>query len=189
MPEWLGTSALNPDKLIPRKHQWQAQWRRVCRWHIRTKEIEKRSKEVALTADDEDFLIAYFQNCYHLKDWLQSSRLELKTKLKSFTNDNFEMRACRNICDGFKHKKLDAPGHPDPDFNWYREFDSFEKEIDPSKPAIRHSVAFSKMEKDGKGKITKDEIVKYDVFDLINNCHSLWEKFIKDNQLSEKHGK
>jgi hypothetical protein len=139
MPKWLG-STLNPDFSIPQEHQWMRQWERVCRWCLRAKDIEKRSNEIALTAEDMDFLIAYFQNCNHLKDWMQSSRPNLMEKLQALIDGNIEMRYCRNICDGFKHKQLDEKRHPDPDFSWFREFDAFEKEIIPTKPAIHYWI-------------------------------------------------
>lgn len=174
MPSWYGGSALNPDDLVPKQDQWRDQWDRVRRWYERTKEIENRSKKTELSVYDDDILIAFFQNCNHLKDWLQSSRPDLKDKLETLFSSNFEMKACRNICDGYKHKNLTNPTHPDADFNWYREFDSFEKEIDPSKPAIYYRVAF----------LNGNDIKKYDVFDLISKCYHLWGNFINDNGLS-----
>lgn len=72
-----------------------------------------------LTAEDFDTLIAFFQNCYHLRDWLESTRPELRDDISTLFENNFEMRGCRDICHGFKHKDLKRPSL-DPDFNLYR---------------------------------------------------------------------
>lgn len=167
MPKWYGGSTLNPDELVSRQDQWQSQWARVIRWVDRVREIRTKSETTELDARDGDELIAFFQNCYHLRDWISACRSNLRKKLDEFFQLHFEMGACRDICNGFKHKSLQKPSY-DPDFNLYREYDPFQAEIDPSKSSILYRVAFA----GGTG------IKKYDVFDFAEKCFCLWEEFI-----------
>jgi hypothetical protein len=169
--QWFGVvSALNPNAVIEKEKQWGIQWRRVQRWFERTNAILKKSEKEELIEDDFDIIIAFFQNCYHLRDWLISSKPELKDNIKNLFDDNFEMGACRDICNGYKHKKLTNPSH-DPDFALYREYDHFQAEAEPSKQAILYNIVFD----------YENDIRKYNIFDLANRCYNLWEQFIKNN--------
>jgi len=163
MPEWLGGSALNPDITFPRDEQWKIQWNRVVRWHKRVNEL-RANQALGLDANDIDLVIAFFQNCYHLRDWLSASRPDLTANVDAFYNNSFEMAACRDVCNGFKHKTLTRPSL-DAGFNLYREYDYF----DDASP-IKHRLAFA----DG------DDIRKFDLFDLVERCFSQCEHFVSD---------
>ncbi|HZR17353.1 MAG TPA: hypothetical protein VFE51_08500 [Verrucomicrobiae bacterium] len=166
MPKWYGGSTLNPAGFVPPRNQWRDQWERLLRWFARVEAIHKKSLRKEIDADDNDVVIAFFQNCNHLRDWLKASRPELESDLNALFRGNFEMRACRNICDGYKHKKLDNPSHPDPDFNLYREYDPFGL-MDGGQP-VRPRVVFT----DGP------DIRKFDLFELAFECMRLWQGFL-----------
>lgn len=168
MPKWYGGSTLNPDELIPKKDQWTEQWRRVTRWFRRSEKIKKKAEVKELDEGDIDVLIAFFQNCYHLRDWISDSRPDLKPKLDRFFEQHFEMRTCRNICDGYKHKRLTSGKHPDPDFNLYREYDYFQSDAEPSRSPLLYRIAFA----------YDNDIKKYDLFVFTEICFHLWEEFI-----------
>lgn len=122
MPRWFGGSTLNPKEIVKPENQWIAQFYRVKRWHDRVMSMKSKSATEPLTAYDFDTLIAFFQNCDHLRDWLETARPELQDDIKKLFEKNFEMQACRDICHGFKHKSLKWPSL-DADFNLYREYD------------------------------------------------------------------
>ena len=84
--------------------------------------------------------------------------------------DNFEMACCRDIANGFKHKRLEKPS-VDADFNFYREYDYFP--LEPGKKnRILYRVAF----------LGKDQnIKKWDVFELIDIIYNYWKEFINKN--------
>jgi len=163
MPKWYGGSALNPDELLPQDHQWKIQWSRLVRWHDRVRHIRGKSIQEDLTASDMDIVIAFFQNCYHLRDWLEASQLELREDIKKVFHDSFEMGACRDMCHGFKHKALSNPSH-DADFNLYREYDYFETKNNPTK----YRVAFAH----------EYDIKKFDLFELVEAWFLLWKDFL-----------
>lgn len=139
MPKWYGGSTLNPDELIPKKDQWTVQWRRVTRWFRRSEKIKKKAEVKELDESDIDVLIAFFQNCYYLRDWISDSRLDLKPKLDRFFEQHFEMRACRNICDGYKHKRLTSGKHPDRTLTCIGNMTTFS--LTPSHQGVHYSTA------------------------------------------------
>lgn len=172
MPKWYGGSTLNPDETEKPENQWMAQINRVRRWYDLVLSLKSKSETEPLTAYDFDTLIAFFQNCYHLRDWLESSRPELKNNIKILFENNFEMQGCRDICHGFKHKDLKRPSL-DADFNLYREYDPFAADADPKKNPEIYNVVFA----DG------DDIRKYNVFDFADKCVDLWLEFLQNHGL------
>ena len=46
---------------------------------------------------------AFFQNCYHLGDWIVNDHLTTRTELNEFINANGCMQICADICNGSKH--------------------------------------------------------------------------------------
>lgn len=92
-----------------------------------------RFQERALKSDDEgdilDFTIAFFQNCYHLKDWVpifeNIEDAAWQEKWQTFIEQNECIRYCRDICNGTKHLKIDNPSM-DADFSIYRDFEEVE---------------------------------------------------------------
>ena len=172
MPRWFGGSSLNPDEIIPPRNQWVEQFFRVKRWHDRISDIRSKSIIEQLSAYDFDTIIAFFTNCYHLRDWLEAARPALKNDLNKLFLTQFEMGACRDLCHGYKHKKYNKPTH-DSDFNLYRGYDPFTAEIDSNMNPETYNVAF---EHNG-------DIKKYNVFDLADLCFNIWIDFLKDHGL------
>lgn len=168
MPEWLGGAALGSGLGLPPADHWKAQWARVVRWHHRVECIREKALIAELDAFDLDEVIAYLQNCYHLRDWLEASRPALKTQLDVYFQEHFEPGACRDVCNGFKHKSLKQPSH-DPDFNLYREYDHFLEDAEPGGSPVRYRIGFA----DGDG------LRKFDLFEFTNTCFDLWREFLE----------
>lgn len=167
MPARFGGSTLNPDELIPRDQQWKLQWSRVIRWYQRTSDIAKKSICSESSVYDLDVVIAFLQNCYHLRDWIEACRPELKGKTKDLFLHSFEMQGCRDVYNGFKHKTLKSPSL-DADFNLYREYDHFAAVANPSLSAVKYRIAFSE----------GDGIRKYDLFEFAESCYRTWDDFL-----------
>jgi hypothetical protein len=172
MPKWYGGSTLNPNETEKPENQWMAQFFRLTRWYERISSLKSKSENERLDAFDFDTIVAFFHNCYHLRDWLESSRTELKDDIKKLFENSFEMRACRDICCGFKHKNLTRP-LLDADFNLYREYDHFTAETRPLKNPEIYNVAFA----DG------NDIRKFNVFDLADRCFNHWIDFLYNHSL------
>ena len=173
MPKWYGGYILN-DNESPTE-EWKFQWGRVIRWFELVTQIKAKNEipGADLEARDLDMVIAFFQNCCHLRDWLEVSRPDLHDKLDNFFKQNFEMKGCRDICNGFKHKKLTRPSL-DADFNIAREYDYLEKMGSGThKNPVKYNIAFA----------YGDDIRNYDLFDYARQCFALWKGFLSAEQL------
>ncbi len=172
MPKWYGGSTLNPDELVQHNDQWKIQWYRLKRWYDRTQLIRTKCKNEELNLFDIDIIIAFFQNCFHLRDWLLISHPTMDQDIQNLFKNNIEMGACRDICNGFKHKKLSNPTY-DADINIYREYDHFFVETPESTNSIFYNIAFS----------YQDYIKKYEMFDFIDHCYNIWEEFLRNKKM------
>lgn len=111
---------------------WKYQWTRVQRWFKRLENIKEKYAAEELSKEDVDDIIAFFQNCYHLKDWMINTLPSLKENIEHFINEKFEMRICHDICNGFKHKRLNR-AKIDKNFAILQEYDYETAETQPWK--------------------------------------------------------
>lgn len=86
---------------------WKEQLARLRRWYSRTRPISR--ERLAVSEDDLDILFAFFQNCWHLYDWLKNSGAVSDQILESFFRQSAEMKFCYDICIGTKHLQIDRP--------------------------------------------------------------------------------
>ncbi len=164
MPKWFCGSALNPDELIHSNQQWHIQWNRVIRYYERSRLIKATisSGRSGLTKFEIDDLITFFLHAYHLKDWIKSCHPNQKERLLKFLS-NFEMQCCRDVANGFKHKKLTNPS-VDADFNFIREY------------AGKGNAALFWIVFEDKN----HNIRKWDIFEFIELIYNHWKDFIKE---------
>jgi len=174
MPEWFGGSATNPRSIIPESDQWVLQWNRMARWAKRVSDIELKSKTQEIDEYDHDTIIAFFQNCFHLGDWIRSTHPELEQAWYKFQNNHVEIGACRDICNGYKHRTLNKPSH-DKDFNFYCTYDAFAAAKGETGNHVKWMIAFEK----------GSELLKYDVFVFSNRLKELLQKFIEETGLKK----
>jgi hypothetical protein len=78
--------------------------------------------------------------------------------IQNMFKNNIEKGACRDIRNGFKHKKLSNPTY-DADFNINREYDHFFIETPESMNSIFYNITFS----------YQDDIKKYELFYFIDH--------------------
>jgi len=52
--------------------KWFEQFRRVKRWYTRFKSIDEGRPDTLTLDGYLDEVYAFFQNCYHLKDWIKN---------------------------------------------------------------------------------------------------------------------
>jgi hypothetical protein len=147
---------------------WRGQYRRLLRWHRLVHRIGRAKTETEDTEREHDFLYAYFQNCYHLRDWLQNSGAVTPKALQEFFRLNEPMQVCRDICNGTKHWRIDHPS-VDADFSMGREY------VPAAWSGRRPHVNESWFIIAGKN--------KHDVFELADTSMALWDSFLKNNGL------
>lgn len=137
---------------------WLGQLERVRRWHRRFGAVRAAAGDT-VGLDDLDLVYAFFQNSWHLRDWIEKTSGVAKAELDCFVSANQALRLCRDLANGTKHFSISSPSvdaHP-----------SILREYLP--PPI------------GGGQAGHRWLViageRRDLFGLADECMSLWERF------------
>jgi hypothetical protein len=90
---------------------FEEQIARTQRCYYRWKCIDEGRVHDMESENYRDEMVAFFQNCYHIKDWLinASSGQFPKEKVEAFIDENPELQLCADLCNASKHFKLDRP--------------------------------------------------------------------------------
>jgi len=148
-------------------HTYLEQYNRAKRWYKRFKEIYD-GVSIDLPSDYyQDIVYSFFQNCYHLKDWLVNSRIISSNKVENFIDQSLEMRICADICNGSKHLTLKSSRTGKQDTGIKRKH--YKLDLYERKMEIHYEVTSGKD--------------VYDAFDLSTRCLEQWECFLKHENL------
>ena len=109
---------------------WQSQYERMLRWHRRVLEYPPTRSSSPEADEYLDFLLAFFLNCFSLRDWLENSQTVSLNELKKLFDESLDLRICRDIANGAKHFEIRRPSvdekpsivrelEPDPYFGQY----------------------------------------------------------------------
>ncbi|MDO8676501.1 MAG: hypothetical protein Q7K16_02525 [Candidatus Azambacteria bacterium] len=153
---------------------WQfiEQYKRMERWHERLEITCSRIPDGFGPLEELDDVLAFFQNCYHLKDWVKnddSSGIP-GIDVENFVNNSEFLKVCGDLCNGSKHLKITKPKtHGDTKINRH--------------VYLRHGGHVN-------DPIVKREFIiksgenKYEALDLANKCIKEWKKFFNDKGFS-----
>lgn len=150
---------------------WRRQLERAKRWYKKLEKIYASQGENMRWEEAMDIVYAFFQNCYHLRDYILNSKAFSKTSVDRLFLENPEMQICQDICNGTKHYQLRRPRRK-------REF-SMALEYVPESWPDRRFQANEKLVILSEGK-------KYDLFEVANRCLALWEEFTDKLEASTK---
>lgn len=81
------------------------QYERVKRWYERLRLVNE-GKEFKLPSDYyQDEVLAFFINCYHLKDWIKNDPASkgLRRGVEEFVSKSEALGVCGDVCNGSKH--------------------------------------------------------------------------------------
>ena len=131
---------------------WETQLQRVQRWY-------KRALEAKDPVDKQDYLYAFFENAFHLRDWLENTGGATREDLNTFINSEAEMRLCRDLANSHKHYSISKPSQPFPP--------SEAREYAPNRGNLGN-VSW----------IILSDGVKHDAFQLATHIIEAWEDFI-----------
>ena len=84
---------------------WQSQYARMVRWHDRVIAVANGSR----LPDELDFLVAFFEAAFQMRDWLGRSNAVAQADLERLFSVHVEVMLCRDIANGFKHYSLTKP--------------------------------------------------------------------------------
>ncbi|HEY3327006.1 MAG TPA: hypothetical protein VGK14_07510 [Novimethylophilus sp.] len=139
---------------------WPGQYRRMLRWRDRLSEVYGSDD----TNTIYDFIYAFFQSCYHLRDWLVSDNVATKEEITALFNSSIELQLCRDICNATKHLQYNTPSiDPRPRIG---------KEWDPWKKESYGLYLYSDKRRP--------------ISELVHECVTTWDKFLDEKGLKEK---
>ncbi len=161
---------------------YKSQYKRVMRWYSLIKEIHEGRAHDRDEKYYEDTYYAFFQNCYHLKDWIKNdSAIQSKVNPKSlrnhpvegYVNSNELLQLCGDICNATKHLILDwKPKHPQSQILMQRLGKNIKLELGGTEPPI----------------ISIDYVIQLkgaskNAFEVATDCIELWKIYLKNNEL------
>ncbi|MFX1590486.1 MAG: hypothetical protein ACFFC1_20320, partial [Promethearchaeota archaeon] len=98
---------------------WIGQFERITRWLQRMKQIKIDREFDGDLQQHQDYIYSFFQNCYHLREWLLKSGVVKQIEIEKLFHNNIELKICRDICNGTKHMEINQPSI-DKDISIYR---------------------------------------------------------------------
>lgn len=152
---------------------YESQLDRVQRYLQRFSEINSGREHNQPSDYYEDDVYAFFQNCYHLKDWIKhdpqcASWTPCETLIKKSPN----LKLCADICNGLKHFKLTRP--PRSTEGPYMGGKNINLKINgdgSEESGLKISIKFEIRTKSGS----------IDAFKLAAQCVSEWKSYIESN--------
>lgn len=143
------------------------QWERVLRWYKRLSQIYTGISHTQPDIYYQDEIHAFFENCYHLKHWLEKSGKPSPSFTGPRSGVSDSMKICRDICNGDKHLVLDNT--------------AFDKTTKLSRKDITIVIGSPHIIKEKYYvKVLGKDI---DVKDIADGCIKEWKSFLKNNNL------
>lgn len=150
---------------------YEDQYERLKRWFLRVEDVEDGLKNQEFDAAKfKDDYLAFFQNCYHLKDHLlnDSAANVTESDLDSFIATTSCMSICADICNGTKHLTLNGSG-------W-----SGENPEMADGAIVTDNIATGVV---SASYSVHTDTGEKDAFELAKNCMDAWETFMKKHNL------
>ena len=163
-----------------REPTWQDQWRRVERWMLRLRAADAGDLSyigqkwydsnvgVQLCKDD---VVAYFQACYHLKDWLKKDPASAKSvaDVEEFINGTECFKVAADVTNRSKHGLADREPRLD-------------KNAQPRSHRMVVYGADGQFEMvGGEAILVKGEILS--ALEVAEECFAMWQQYLKDRGL------
>ena len=144
---------------------WRGQLDRAQRWHERVLHISQQHTSDDLFDVDKDFdyIFAFFQSCYHLRDWLRYSGEVSQQDLDDLFRSSVELKLCQDLCNGSKHYEL-TRARVDSEFSLVREY--VPSEWTENRPHTNENWFIISGQ------------YKYDLFELASICMEAWQQFL-----------
>jgi len=132
---------------------WQGHLARIARWY-------QRSSTAAEAYDQIDFLYAFFESSFALRDWLLDTGTVSKEDVCSLFATHVELRINRDLANSLKHHSITQPSQERPP--------AILREYAPESPTFGSSCRL----------IILSEGEKYDALTLAKRCLEIWREFL-----------
>src|SRR5688500_903473 len=90
---------------------FQEQWERAVRWYERFRELNHGREHTMPSDNYQDEIYAFFQNCYHLKDWIKNDAAapaRMKQAVEGHISGSPALSLCADLCNASKHFTLNS---------------------------------------------------------------------------------
>lgn len=144
---------------------WRSQFERMDRWYqriVHQQAVPGRNDDA--DADILDLYLAFFLNCYSLRDWFVKSGAISDAVLAEAIKSSPDMQLCRDLCNRSKHMSLDRQASVDAGFSILREYRG------QNRPNALVIIAAD---------------TKRDLFDVVGGCQQFWKDFVRTHQPPE----
>jgi hypothetical protein len=82
---------------------------RTERWQERLKKFLDNNENIDNQDDGVDILYSFFQNCWHIKDWIINSNVLEREIVNDFFHCDDDLKICRDLTNGSKHFVINNP--------------------------------------------------------------------------------
>ena len=84
---------------------WEEQWKRIGRWYALIGQTERGRSHNRDSERYLDEVYAFFQNCHHLKDWMQNdpSSMNGRAEVEALIAGSETLTICADLANGSKH--------------------------------------------------------------------------------------
>ncbi|MGO9239224.1 MAG: hypothetical protein ACLQBJ_00310 [Bryobacteraceae bacterium] len=125
--------------------------------------------------DPLDYVLAFYLNCYHVKDWLKRDpkwQEDVPKKLKSaaveqFINETEALCICADLCNGNKHFRLRRAPRSGSSPEFLGEHTRIDHTTEPAVTSRRYSL------KTARGRV--------DAYELAVECLQAWRRLVRES--------
>jgi hypothetical protein len=162
------------DQDIPAyPRSWRDQWDRVQRWYERFRSTAEGRPHDMESLNYEDEMYAFFESCFHLKDWLKNDPahpLSHPQDAEDLVNGSEPLRWCADVANGSKHLVASRRPRIDPTTGLGRRLYSIDLGNEtPTTISARYLII-------GAGQ-------PRDAIELAGACIAAWDQFLRDKKL------
>lgn len=143
---------------------WKGQLARVERWRERALRAIRDGNP-----HPEDYLYAFCQNAYHLRDWLQNSGTASRRDLDALMARTPALKLCRDVCNGSKHFVLDPRRTSTDHIGLMREY------VPPTESGGEPGEQPRLLVVEGQD----GSVNLFDIHELLDECVSVWRDFCR----------
>ncbi len=149
------------------------QFERTKRLHQRFQQLTVGIEHTQASPNYDDDMYSFFQNCYHLKDWIKNDPYcDVWPDVEEFINANQDLKICADLCNGLKHLSLTRPRSSEsPQFAGGKIALNISEGIS-EKASVSIAVSYE---------IATTNRGILDAFVLASSCVSAWTQFIAAN--------
>ncbi len=172
---------LRKDEKKDSGSRYLEQFDRMKRWYEEFKLTDQGRPHDRSSDFYQDQVYAFFQNCWHLKEWVKNDNDELYRELHGKIHGDTDMMICQDICNGTKHLELKQRNRP--------EFEQRNFKVAVGSGSTTISVKYT-IDISGGRRLAEAGYpngFKIDAFDLAKKCLEFWVKFIQE-QVQSKTG-